>query len=259
MKVLNFLAANTRVRIALVLAAIWLITVVFNFSIQAFFMPIFSVLLVTFFDLLITYLRKKVWYFPASSFVTGFLIGLIISPNETPLAFILAAALSVFSKQFIRTGEHKHIFNPAAFGILSTSFILHPPISWWGVSWSPWIILVILSVSYTLLTLKRLLLPTTFLFAYSLYFFIAASQDFVLPQVIGGTIFLFAAVMLPEPITSPANGRLKYLFGPLLVALAIILGTKEGLPDVLLPALLLGNVVYYLTKLQKRVYTKDSS
>lgn len=259
MNILSFLVGNTRVRIASVLAAIWLITLIFHFSIQAFFIPVFSVVLVTFFDLLVTYLRKRVWYFPASSFVTGFLIGLIISSNETPLAFILAAALSVFSKQFIRTGEHKHIFNPAAFGILSTSFILHAPISWWGVSWSPWIILVILSVSYTLLTLKRLILPVTFLFAYGLYFFIAVGFNAVLPQVIDGTIFLFAAVMLPEPITSPANGRLKYLFGPLLAALAIILGTREGLSDVLLPALLLGNVVYYLTKLQKRVYTKDSS
>lgn len=207
------------------------------------------------FDLLITYFRKRVWYFPASSFVTGFLIGLILSPQQSIFVFILATFLASFSKQFIRTGEHQHIFNPAAFGILSTSFILHAPISWWGVSWSPWIILVILGVSYTLFTLKRLILPVTFLFAYGLYFFIAVGFNAVLPQVVDGTVFLFAFVMLPEPITSPANGRLKYLFGPLAAALSIILGTREGLPDVLLLALLLGNIVYYLTKLQKHVYT----
>lgn len=218
-------------------------------------MPIFSVFLVSFFDLLITYFRKKVWYFPASSLVSGFLIGLIFSPQQSVFVFILAAFLASFSKQFIRTGEHRHIFNPAAFGILSTGFILHAPISWWAVSWSSWIIIVILGVSYTLFRLKRLILPVTFLFAYGLYFFIAVGQNAVLPMLWDPTVFLFAAVMLPEPITSPANGYWKYLFGPLTAIMAIMISRINIFPDVLLSSLLLGNIVYYLTKLQKHVYT----
>lgn len=249
---LRVIVGNSRLRIASVLGLIWLVYLIFNFDLRALILPPLSVFLVSFFDLLVTYLRKGRLYFPASSFVTGFLIGLIFSPTEPVWVFILAAALAVFSKQFIRAREHQNIFNPAAFGILLTSMLTGVPVAWWGVSWSPWVIAIIVSVSYTLYQLKRLWLPITFILLYSIYHFVNVRDSSFLPLVFDGTVFLFVFVMLPEPITSPAVGKWKYTFGPLVLLLAVGLGLLGRLgivlPDVFLPALLLGNLVGFLAK-----------
>lgn len=241
------LFANTRLRVAFVLALIWIVYLFFNFTLRAFFLPLFSVALVLVFDLLITYIRKQTAYFPASSFVTGLLIGLILSPQEQLLTFMFAAALAVFAKQFLSRGAHQHIFNPAAFGIFTTSLLFGVPVAWWAVSWSPWVILVIISISYTLYTLRRLWLPITFLLVYALYLLILGNRN-VPSSFFDGTVFLFTFIMLPEPITSFAIGKWKYVFGPLVAVFAIALGRIQALPDVFLPALLLGNLVGFLAK-----------
>lgn len=252
MRILQILIANSRIRIASVLGLIWLVYLIFNFDLRALILPLLSVFLVSFFDLLVTYLRKGRLYFPASSFVTGFLIGLIFSATEPVWVFILAPAMAVLSKQFIRAGEHRHIFNPAALGIVGASLLTGAPVSWWAVSWSPWVILIIVGVSYTLYQLKRLWLPIAFILLYSIYLFVTVGDSTFVSLVLDGTLFLFAFVMLPEPITSPAMGKWKYLFGPLVAVFVGGLGLLGRLgivlPDVFLPALLLANLIGFLAK-----------
>lgn len=242
------LIANTRLRVAFVLSLIWIVYFLFNVSFRAFFMPLFSIGLVVAFDSLITYLRKRKLYLPASSLVTGLLIGLILAPGEPLYVFVFASALAVFSKQVIRTREHQHILNPAAFGIVATSLLLNVPVAWWAVSWSPWTILLAIGASYTLYKLKRLWLPITFLFTYSTYLGIFGGGRAVASFLLDGTVFLFAFIMLPEPITSPAQGKWKYGFGLLIALFASVFGRLTFLPDVFLPALLLGNLIGFLQK-----------
>lgn len=242
------LISNTRLRIASVLVLIWVVYLIFNFTLRAFFLPLFSVTLVAALDLITTYVRKRALFLPASSLVTGFLIGLILSPEESILPFALAAAFAVFSKQFVRAREHQHVFNPAAFGIFGASLLTGVPVAWWAVSWSPWVIFLIVSVSYTLYALKRLWLPVTFLITYGVFVFVTAGSEGALSSLLDGTVMLFAFIMLPEPITSPIGGRWKYFFGPLIAVLTILVGKVGVVADVFLPALLLGNLVGFLTK-----------
>lgn len=245
---LHAFIVNTRIQVAAVLAVIWVFYLLFHPSLRFFFMPLLSVAAVVAFDLLVTYIRKRRLFLPASSLVSGFLIGLIIAPEESVWVFLLAAALAVFSKQFIRAREHQHIFNPAAFGILVASVLTGAPVSWWAVSWSPWMIPLIMSVSYTLYRLKRLWLPLTFLLTYGIYVLSTQGVEGVMYLFLDGTVMLFAFVMLPEPITSIASGKWKYFFGPLIAVLTIFVGSRGLFGDLFLPVLLFGNLIGFFTK-----------
>ena len=143
---------------------------------------------------------------------------------------------------------HRHIFNPAAFGIFVTSLLLSVPVAWGAVSLHQWMILILIGASYTLYQLKRLWLPVTFLAVYGAYLFLIFGQAAAFLVLFNGTLFLFAFIMLPEPITSNASGKWKYLFGPLVAVLTIIVGKIGVLPDAFLPALLLGNLIAFLAK-----------
>lgn len=245
---LGLLWTNTRLRIASILTLIWIVYLLFNFDSRAAISVPLAVLVTVCIELVLTYARKRRLFFPASALVTGLLIGLIISPHEPPMVFLLAAFLAIASKHIFRLGEHRHIFNPAAFGILGVAFITGAPVAWWAVSFSPWIIPLIVSASYTLYQLKRLWLPITFLATYGLYFLLFVPKETLLPILLDGTVFLFAFVMLPEPITSPSAGRWKYAFGPLVFVVSILIGRIGQLPDVFLPALLLGNILAFFLK-----------
>jgi len=230
------LIANTRIQIAAIL-------LLFNFDLRALVMVPFAVGVTVGIELLLTYIKKKQLYLPASTIVTGMLIGLLIAPSQSPLMFILAGALAVLSKHFLGAGVHRHIFNPAAFGIFTTSLLFGIPVAWWAVAWHPMVAVLVLLAGYVLYRLKRLWLPVTFLLSYGVYLLLVAGSTSVVPLLFDATVFLFAFVMLPEPITSPAAGFWKYLFGPLVVLFVFLFGRLGGFPDVFLAALLVGNLV----------------
>ena len=62
------------------------------------------------------------------------------------------------------------------------------------------------------------------------------------------TTLFFALVMLPEPMTSPPDYKKQALYGVLVGVLSYLLSVYPPisglLPDVLIPALLLGNLAF---------------
>jgi len=186
-------------------------------------------------------------YLPTAAVVSGFLIGLILSPSEPFYVILTAAILTSISKHFLAAGVRQHIFNPAAFGIMGVYFILGTTVSWWGIAWShsPLIILIPLMVRI-LLRLKRLFLPVGFLVIYGIYLLIFNPVEFALRTIIDPTVLMFALVMLPEPMTSPAVGNFKYLFGALVVILAILISNFASISEILLPALLTANLLSFI-------------
>lgn len=212
----------------------------------SFAYPLFSVLLMTTLDVGYTWLRFKKFYWPSASFVTGFLIGLIIAPTE-PIWIIAIAVLAAFlSKQFIDVGLRQHIFNPAAFGIMAASLAFGTPVAWWGVAWGKLPLLILVPLMIRILwKMKRLMLPLTFLAVYYLYLIIQIPLTDSIGALVDGSLLLFALVMLPEPITSQARGKFKYGFGILVAILAIGLSLFRW-PEVFLPALLIANLAAFL-------------
>ena len=237
---------DNRLKVAFTLFLIWLLAAWHFKTLAAFGYPLIAVGLVTFFDVLITWFRDKKIYWPFASLVTGLLIGLIIDPGQPIWIVALACLLASLSKQFIGVGIRQHIFNPAAFGIMTTSLVFGIPVAWWGVAWGklPVLILVLLMIRI-LWGMKRIWLPAGFLVVYFTYLSVI-TKSFSWGLFLDGTTLLFALVMLPEPITSPTNGKLKYLFGPAVAVLAIFLSQAKFLTDGLLPALLIANLAGFL-------------
>ncbi|OGD86731.1 hypothetical protein A2870_02730 [Candidatus Curtissbacteria bacterium RIFCSPHIGHO2_01_FULL_41_11] len=236
-------------RVAFWLLLIWILAFIVQFrTLNYLLYPLFAVGLMTVLDLGITWIRSRKLYWPSASFVTGALIGLIIDPRAPVWIIAVAVSAAFVSKQFINRGIRQHIFNPAAFGIMTVSVVFGIPIAWWSVAWGklPLVILVPAMI-WVLWRMKRVLLPVGFIAIYFFYYLTIFDPKTALMSLLDGSLLLFALVMLPEPITSPIVGKFKYFFGAS-VALVSIAISKFGLGEVFLPALLIANLGAFLIR-----------
>lgn len=254
------LLKDSRVQVALVLTAVWLLAVWHDRTINSFLFPLLSVLTVACLDLAITKIRAKIWFLSASSVVSGLLIGLIIAPAGEVWVILIAALFASLSKQFIGAGVRRHIFNPAAFGIMAVNFAFGTPIAWWGVAWSRLPLLVLVpAMIWILWRLKRQFIPLTFVAVYFVYLLTLMTPSGALKTLVDGSVMLFVLVMLPEPITSPNWGYFKYLFGALAAVLAIALPKFLLVSDNFLAALLLGNLIGFLWIWLPKTFSKTET
>lgn len=211
---------NSRLWVGLILLLIYLYTILYGGFVQESTNILVSVLTAVILDGLILRYQKKRWILPYSAVVTGFLIGLIINPSFFSWQFSLITTIAIASKYLILPGK-KHIFNPAAFGLLAASFIFTDAISWWGVSWSTGIwIFVFIAAGYVLWRLHRIWLPIGFLLSYWTY--LSLQGGFSLALISDPTVALFAFIMLPEPQTASIKGYFRYTFGVLVATILII-------------------------------------
>lgn len=203
-------------------------------------------------DALLSRLRSGIWFFSVSSLVTGLLIGLIMDLTAGVPALLTAVILASVSKHFLGFGRQKHVFNPAALGILLSSIVFNRPVAWWGATWGVIPILIIFfGMLLPLRQLRRLWMPISFLFVYSISLVMVSGAESALKLTLDGTVFLFAWVMVTEPMTAPSRGFWRYGWG-VLVAL-FVMGQQVfsiSWSDPLLTALLLANGVgFFLTRI----------
>ena len=244
-------ARDTRLQVGFTLFLVWLADI-WHFRVDSnllriIFFPLISITLIAASDVFLTFFRSNKFYLPTAAVVSGFLIGLILSPSAPIWVIFVASILASLSKQFLSTGIRQHIFNPAAFGIMAVSILFGTTVAWWAVawSWSPLIIIVPLMIRI-LWRLKRLFLPAGFLLVYFIFLALTSSVNSALGILVDPTVLLFALVMLPEPITSPAGGYFKYLFGASVAIGAILISTFTKIPEIFLPSLLILNLASFL-------------
>ncbi len=220
---LQLISRDTRVEIFSILVLLWITVVLRNPKWENIIFPILSVIIFVLLDLVFIFLTKKKLFYPFSSLVSGLLIGLIISPKEGIITIVLVVLAAFLSKHFIKL-KNRHIFNPAAFGILSISLLkLHSIASWWSVAeGGPSLIIILLSLPI-LFRLKRVQMPFLFLFGYFLFQLFFQNIHTAITLTLDGSIFLFSFIMLPEPMTSTASGAWKYSFGFLVMIIFILL------------------------------------
>lgn len=242
-KILRIIYHDPRARIFGLLLVLWFITVWHNPLPKTTLYPLSSVLLFSILDLIFTFWKSKKFYYPFSSLVSGMLIGMLIHPSQGILTLWSAVVLAFFSKHFIKM-KGKHIFNPAAFGIVSASLILNSPVSWWATA-AGGISLILLSLSsFILYKLKRLQISLIFLLGYFLFMTYLKGLSNAPLLTADGTVFLFAFIMLPEPMTSATFGRWKYGFSLIVLILAIFNSFFHlSITDPLLLALLMTNLL----------------
>ena len=262
---LKTLRDDSRLHVGFTLFLIWLLAI-WHFWLdqnlmRIIFYPLLSIAIIALFDFGLTYFRYRknlgphpalrertasFAYLPTAAVVSGFLIGLILAPSEPFYVIVAASILTSLSKQFIAVGIRQHIFNPAAFGIMGVSLIFGTTVAWWGVSWGWYPLVIFVPLMMRILwRLHRLYLPLGFLLVYFIYLILTSSVDLALRTLVDSTVLLFALVMLPEPITSPAAGYFKYLFGASVAFVVIFVTTFTKISEAFLPALLLANLVSF--------------
>ena len=235
--------ADSRGKVALVLVSLWLVAVFSQFRPFALLFPLLAIACSFVVDACLSRLRYGVWFFSLSSFITGLLIGLIVDPTSITV-LLTAVVLASVSKYVLGLGKQKHVFNPAAVGIVLSSVLLNRPVAWWAATWGMLpLVIISLGMLMPLRQLRRLWMPVSFLLVYGFWLR-------TLPLLFDTTVFLFAWIMLTEPITAPNRGFWRYGWG-VFVAILVI-GQQVfsvSWSDPLLTALLVANGFgFFLTR-----------
>lgn len=207
-------------------------------NLKAPYLAVICVVFTVFFDLVLTYLKSKTFFIPWSALVTGLIIALIISPNALWYQVAVICALAMAGKNFLRI-NNRHLFNPAALGLFLGGIFFNLNVSWWGVSGVVFLILL-LPGYVSFYKMRRFGSILSFLVFYNLL------SGFKI--LLDPTTIFFALVMLPEPMTSPFDLKKQILYGAIVATAALVLSYFPVFPDVLIPALLLGNVFNLLFK-----------
>jgi Na+-translocating ferredoxin:NAD+ oxidoreductase RnfD subunit len=251
--------ADNRGKVIVLLGIIWIVSVVVHPTQNSVLRPSFAIFLMIICDIGFGFVRRKALFFSLSSLVTGLLIGLILDPSGSIFTLVLACMVASGSKQFFQA-DNRHIFNPASLGVVIASLITKESVAWWAVSWGivPAGIIAVWMIPL-LWNMRRLWMPLTFLAVYffsNVYF---QNIDAAVRLTLDGTIFLFAFVMVPEPMTAVNRGIWKYIWGAL-VGLLVLAETISGLSwnDPLILALLGANLIgFILTKIIPSIRTSS--
>lgn len=256
-----------KVQLSLALFLIFLTTIKQYPLEQNLFLLFISLLSTIFFDLLYTWLRRKRIFLPWSAITTGLIIALIINPDATWSQIIITCAIAMGIKNFVRFSG-RHIFNPAASGLLVAGLLFHQYVSWWGVSFqnitntfslqtSVLFFILLLPFLISGYRMRRYKTILTFIFTYTLLthiFTFPLSLNSFISRILDPTVIFFSIVMLPEPMTSPVNTKRQVLFGATVAFITLVFSSplmsklllNNGLlPDLFIPALLLGNILFF--------------
>jgi ferredoxin-NADP reductase len=192
-----------------------------------------------------------------SQFITGLILIMIIGPMSLfqNLLFLTLIPLLAMGSKYLIAFNKQHFFNPAAFAVVITAIFLGQGASWWAGSMYllPFILLggllIARKTSRFNMIFGFLLSSTLFLLLFKrIPFEIKAVSDYLINP---GTLF-FSFIMLTEPITSPANKKLRLAFGAAAGLIMVLLQTYlvifYSVELSLLVANLLGRIVHFSKK-----------
>jgi ferredoxin-NADP reductase/Na+-transporting NADH:ubiquinone oxidoreductase subunit NqrB len=208
------------------------------------------------------------WAFDApanaeSFFITALILVLLISPprsvgDVTYIETAFWASVWAMASKYIFAIRRKHLFNPAAFGVVLTALVLGQSASWW-VGTLPMLPFVLVGG----LLVTRKVQRFDLVLSYAVVALLAiAAQRIGDPGSIGITlwrtlaetpILFFATVMLTEPLTTPPNRERRIAYGALtglLYAPWVHIGSFYTTPEL---ALLAGNVFSWLLSPKRKL------
>ncbi len=217
----------------------------------------FTVLL----DTIFTYIRRRKYFKPFAAIVTGLILTLIIDPSAPWYQILVICAGAMAIKNFVRFGN-RHIFNPAASGLLVGFVLFNLNPSWWAATLyrgdslilNILIYLLLVAIAYICYKIGRYYSVFSYLLLYAvLFLFVTSSwsmQSFIKTISSPGMLF-FALLMLPEPMTSPVNKKRQLAYGSIVASLNALLVYLSfnlrvtNIPDSSILALLIGNMLFF--------------
>ena len=209
------------------------------------------VLAVAFEAALLFVTRKKVTV-SESAVVTGFILGFVLTADQRNwLGIYAAAACFAIASKHIICFKGKHIFNPAAFGIVLAMFFFNAQTAWKGTYL--WYVLLPAGFYFVYKMRKFEVLLGYGVAALSIFAVQALAQGSGLANIFGYLSYFFIAIMLIEPKTTPMTQMGKVVFG-IIAAILIFIFNNAGIKcDAELSGLLLANMaVPVLNKLKGR-------
>ncbi|MBI4084855.1 MAG: RnfABCDGE type electron transport complex subunit D [Candidatus Levybacteria bacterium] len=216
-------------------------------------------------DLIFTFIRRRKLFVPYGAIVTGLILTLIIDPSAFWWQILVIGAAAMAIKNFLRIGS-RHVFNPAASGLLIgwALFGLNP--SWWGPSFysGSWlniqnllILVAVIGIFYVSgYRLKRYYSMAAYLVILGVLSAITSAsfspQSIFATLLSPGTLF-YAFLMLPEPMTSPVNKKRQMIYGATVAVLFTVLVfifnntnlSNFNTPDASIVSLLIGNLLFF--------------
>lgn len=188
-------------------------------------------------DFIMIFLTKRRAAFPLSAFVSGLIISALLAPGRL---FYLAPLVAVFSKYLIRI-RARHIFNPAAFGLLVVNVFWGMPLIWWfDRSWPITLIFGLFAAD----RVRKLSIVFSFVsaaFVFSVIY--SAIKHQPLMSNLGIINLFFVFFMLIEPKTSPARLKGKLIYAAAVALFALLAVSFSLRYDPLVMSLIAGNVI----------------
>lgn len=234
------------------------ITILFSFLRILPYNP-FNILISGFYIIAVCYASNQLfaYFFKVkpnyeSQFITGLILALIIGPLpllHNVFFLTIAPAIAMASKYLIAINK-QHVFNPAAFAVVVTAIVFGKGASWWigSLPMSPFIIV---GGIIMLRKIHRFNLTLGFLLTYLLFITVTNFQSFLSFHTATGIftnvflispILFFSIVMLTEPLTSPANKKLRTYYGVFTAVVFILLQKFTPVSYTLELSLLIANV-----------------
>lgn len=227
-----------KVQLALVLLLIASSALILDPDISNVKIIITSLVATVLFDVFFTYIKSRQLFIPYAAIVTGLIIGLIIDPNATIFQVLVITSIAMATKNFLRLFD-RHIFNPAASGLVLGGIILNLPVAWWGVSLqnidqlnivkTVAFLTIVLSAYVSILRFKRYKAILSFLIFYTVIIVIPQlpnstfSLNSLTQTILNPSILFFSLIMLPEPMTSPVNFKNQIFYGASVAILTYLL------------------------------------
>lgn len=196
---------------------------------------------------------KHDFVFSESAMITGLIIGFVLRVQEPWWVIVLTSFFAISSKYMIQF-KGRHIFNPAAFGILFSLIVFKAQTQWLGTYL--WFVLLPVGIYFIYRIRKVFLLVSYMVMALGLFGWQALAQGGNILSIFGYISYFFIFMMMIEPKTTPITLSGKIAFGLLLGGIIFLL-TENGVRiDAELLALLVCNALVpglNLLKLKKGV------
>ncbi len=185
-----------------------------------------------------------------SIYITALIVALIMSPvgltDVRGIGALTFAAVWAMASKYIFAVGRKHVFNPAAFGVVLPALLLNQPATWWVGGNLPLLPVVLVGGVLIVRKLQRLDLIVTFMAVVFVTILATTppSQDImtITETLKHSPLFFFAFIMLTEPLTQPTTRLPRLVFAALvgfLFSPNVHIGSFYLTPEM---ALVVGNV-----------------
>ena len=198
-----------------------------------------------------------------SVYISALILALIITPPQSAsdVWFLIWAGILSMASKYIVAYKGKHLFNPAAFAVALTYFMVNQSASWWIGS----AVMLPVTLIGGLLVVRKIgrfdlvlgFLASNLAFTVLETWYMGDSLLMTLQNTfLYSPILFFACVILTEPLTTPPTRRNRIYYGTLLGFLftpQLHFGSLYITPEL---AIILGNIYSFIVSPKEKLILK---